>query len=55
MYQVVLEMGGKRIHVIAEYGTAEAALQRYEELVRQNQGSPKTPNGLYKVRKKPVL
>ncbi len=55
MYQVVLEMRGKRIHVIAEYGTAEAALQRYEELVRQNRGMPQTPNGTYKVRKKPAI
>ncbi|MGQ9866645.1 MAG: hypothetical protein ACUVSQ_10275 [Pseudanabaenaceae cyanobacterium] len=55
MYQVVLEMSGKRTHIIAEYGTAEAALQRYEELVRQNRGTPKTANGIYKVRKKPTL
>ncbi|MFQ3678907.1 MAG: hypothetical protein SNJ60_00130 [Pseudanabaenaceae cyanobacterium] len=55
MYQVVLEMVGKRIHIISEYGTAEEALQRYEALVRQNRGTPKTPNGTYKVRKKPMV
>jgi hypothetical protein len=55
MYQVVLEMAGKRIHIIAEYGTGEAAFQRYEELVQENRGTPKTPNGIYKVRKKPTF
>ncbi len=53
MYQVILEMPAKKIHVIAEFSTKEAAMAKYVQLIDSNKGSPITPRGKYSVRQKP--
>ncbi|MFN3927238.1 MAG: hypothetical protein ACK4QL_07920 [Pseudanabaenaceae cyanobacterium] len=55
MYQVVLELSPHRVHVIAEFPTKEAALDKYMEIVSMNKGSPLTPKGKYTIRKKPAV
>jgi hypothetical protein len=54
MYQVVLEMAGRRVHVVAEFPTKQEALDKYMEIVDMNRGSPQTPNGRYTIRPKPA-
>ena len=53
MHQVILEMPGRKIHVIAEFDTKEAALAKYVSLIDANKGSPVTPRGKYSIRRKP--
>lgn len=53
MYQVILEMAARKIHVIAEFDTKEAALAKYVSLIDANKGSPVTTQGRYNIRKKP--
>ncbi|MCS6958826.1 MAG: hypothetical protein RMK91_02115 [Pseudanabaenaceae cyanobacterium SKYGB_i_bin29] len=52
MYQVILEMAAKRVHVIAEFSEKEQAIAKYVSLVEANKGSPITPRGKYNIRKK---
>jgi hypothetical protein len=53
MYQVVLEMAGRKVHVVAEFSTKQEALDKYMQIVDMNHGSPQTPNGKYTIRQKP--
>jgi len=53
MYQVVLELGSRKVHVISEHPSKEEALDQYIKLVEANKGSPITTNGKYTIRKKP--
>jgi hypothetical protein len=54
MYQVILSIAcSPKVHVIAEYTSAEEALNQFKALVEANKGSPVTTKGKYAVRKKP--
>lgn len=53
MYQVILDMPNKKIHVIAEFSTREEAMAKYVQLLDSNKGSPVTPRGKYSIRQKP--
>jgi hypothetical protein len=51
IYQVVLELSPRRFHVVGEFASPEAALDKYMEIVNMNHGSPQTPKGKYTIRK----
>jgi hypothetical protein len=53
MYQVVLEMATRKVHVIAEFPTKEEAVAKYVQLIDENRGSPVTGRGKYNIRRKP--
>ena len=53
MFQVVLEMSARKVHVISEHPNKQSALDAYMKLVTSNQNSPQTKNGKYTIRSKP--
>jgi len=54
MYQLVLEMSARKVHVISEHPDKPTALDAYMKLVAANQNSPQTKNGKYTIRAKPL-